>query len=631
MHGDPDVARACYLAVLREQEKVVAQTTCLEPYIPGDEARQLSTPNEIEEFPLREDRPDQVLRIGARLPTEEKKGLKALLREYSQGYHQIEMAEEDREKTSFVTEEGTYCYRTMPFGLKNAGATYQRLVNKLFQNQIGRSMEVYVDDMIVKSRTDPQLIPDLREVLNILRESRMRLNPKKCTFGVRSGRFLGFLVSREGIRANPDKLQAIMDMAPPRNVKEECQKAFAELKAYLTELPTLTAPDQGETLFLYLSACNEAVSAVLVREDRGAQRPVYYVSRALQGPETRYTPAEKLILALVHAARKLRPYFQAHSIVVLTDQPLHQILTKPEVSGRMTKWAVKLTEHDLSYQPRTAIKVQALADFLAEGASLTLTELVPTPTDAPTEDPWVLFVDGASSKEGSGAGLLLTSPIGEELTYALRFDFPASNNEAEYEALLTGLRIAHQMSITTIRVRSDSQLVVLQVRGEYEAKDEIMKKYLAKVREAVASFGTFEIERVPRSQNKRADALSKLASSSFAHLSKQVLVEVVKQKSIDQIQVLAIDSSATWMTPLVNFLSSGALPENKIEARRVQLRAAKYAYVRGTLYRRSYLSPWLKCVTPEEGDHVLREIHEGICAAHVGSRVLAKKCLLLGY
>ncbi|XP_071901264.1 uncharacterized protein [Coffea arabica] len=177
VQGDLEVARACYLAMLRRPEKVVAQTTSLEPYIPGEEAQQLGTQDEIEEFLLREDRPDQVLRIGALLPSEEKERLKALLRKYSQvfawtvkdmpgiptdlavhhlnidprikpvkqkkrsfaperneGYHQIEMAEEDREKTSFITEEGTYCYRTMPFGLKNAGATYQRLVNKLFQN-----------------------------------------------------------------------------------------------------------------------------------------------------------------------------------------------------------------------------------------------------------------------------------------------------------------------------------------------------------------------------------------------------------------------------------------------------------------------------------------------------------------
>ncbi|XP_071906174.1 uncharacterized protein [Coffea arabica] len=188
----------------------------------------------------------------------------------------------------------------------------------------------------------------------------------------------------------------------------------------------------------------------------------------------------------------------------MTDQPLRQILTNPEVSGRMTKWAVELAEYDIGYQSRTAIKAQALADFLAEGASLTLTELNPLREDGRPKEPWALFVDGASSKEGSGAGLLLISPTGEELTYALRFDFPASNNEAEYETLLMGLQIAHQMGITAIKVRSDSQLVVLQVRGEYETKEEIMKKYLIKVQEAIALFDTFEIERVPRSQNKRA-------------------------------------------------------------------------------------------------------------------------------
>nr|XP_027109034.1 uncharacterized protein LOC113728873 [Coffea arabica] len=412
---------------------------------------------------------------------------------------------------------------------------------------------------------------------------------------------------------------------------EKCQKAFADLKVYLAELPTLTASEQGETLFLYLSACNETVNTVLVRENRGTQRSIYYVSRALQESETRYTPAEKLVLALVHAARKLRPYFQAHSIVVMTDQPLRQILTKPEVSGRMTKWAVELAEHDIGYQSRTDIKAQALADFLVEGANLSVTESSSLPEEARPEEPWILFVDGVSSKEGSGVGLLLTSSTREELTHALTFDFPASNNEAEYEALLTGLRIAHQMGITAIRVQSDSQLVVYQVCGEYKANEDVMKKYLAKVREAITLFDIFEIEQVPMSQNKRADALSKLASSSFAYLSKEVLVEVVKQKSIGQVQILAVGSPAYWMTPLMDFLSLGALPVNKIEARRLQFRVTKYAYSGGTLYRRSYLSPWLKCVTPEEGDYILREVHKGLCAAHVGSRVLAKKCLLHGY
>ncbi|XP_071939223.1 uncharacterized protein [Coffea arabica] len=162
----------------------------------------------------------------------------------------------------------------------------------------------------------------------------------------------------------------------------------------------------------------------------------------------------------------------------MTDQSLRQILTKPDVSGRMTKWTIELAEHDIGYQSRTTIKAQALADFLTERASLSVAEPRSPPKEVRLGEPWVLFVDGVSSKEGSGAGLLLTSPTGEELTYALRFDFLASNNEAECETLLNGLRIAHQMGITAIKVRSDSQLVVHQVHGEYETKEDIMKKIL---------------------------------------------------------------------------------------------------------------------------------------------------------
>ncbi|XP_071920755.1 uncharacterized protein [Coffea arabica] len=325
------------------------------------------------------------------------------------GYHQIGMSEEDQEKTAFYTDRGTYCYTTMPFRLKNAVATYQRLINRLFKNQIGRNVEAYVDDILVKSLTTSVFLSDVREVFGVLRDSRMKLNPKKCVFGVTSGKFLGYLVSRRGIEANPDKVKAIQDMSPPRNLREvqrlngrlaalnrflsqsaekslpffkvlkksdqfawteECQAAFDKLKQYLHHLPTLASPRPEEKLYLYLSAADEAVSAVFIR-DEGTQVPVYYVSRALRGPETRYTQVEKLVLGLVHAARRLKPYFLAHPISVRTDQPIRQILVRPEASGRLTKWAVELGEYDLSYEFRTAIKAQTLADFLAE---LTFTE-----------------------------------------------------------------------------------------------------------------------------------------------------------------------------------------------------------------------------------------------------------------
>ncbi|XP_071928199.1 uncharacterized protein [Coffea arabica] len=551
------------------------------------------------------------------------------------GYHQIGMSEEDQEKTAFYTDRGTYCYTTMPFGLKNAGATYQRLINRLFQNQIGRNVETYVDDILVKSLATSSFLSDVREVFGVLRDSRMKLNPKKCVFGVTSGKFLRYLVSHRGIEANPDKVKAIQDMSPPRNIREvqrlngrlaalnrflsqstekalpffkvlkkadqfawteECQAAFDKLKQYLHHLPTLASPRPEEKLYLYLSAADEAVSAVLIR-DEGTQVPVYYVSRALRGPETRYT----------------------------------QILVRPEASGRLTKWAVELGEYDLSYEPRTAIKAQALADFLAE---LTFTE-GPESTSAfaevSTPSLWTLYVDGSSNGDGSGAGLLLEGPQGEVCSYALRFGFPATNNEAEYETLIAGLQLARRLGAQQIDVRSDSQLVERQVLGEYEAKDETMQRYLSKVHQLTAYFESFEIQKIPRSQNKRADALSRLASTSFSEFNKTVLVEVLSEPGYVEEVACPVHSEESWMTPFILFLGQGVLPEDRAEARKIQRKAARYALRDGELYKRSYLGPWLRCVTPETGRHVLQEIHEGLCGAHVGHRMLAKKALLLGY
>src|SRR5579862_7616588 len=136
------------------------------------------------------------------------------------GYNQIRMKMDDQPKTAFITDRGMYCYQVMPFGLKNAGATYQRLVNRMFSEQLGKTMEVYVDDMITKSVLASGHVEDLRETFNILRKYRMRLNPTKCAFGVQSGKFLGFMVNRRGIEANPDKIKAVTTLVPPRRTKD---------------------------------------------------------------------------------------------------------------------------------------------------------------------------------------------------------------------------------------------------------------------------------------------------------------------------------------------------------------------------------------------------------------------------
>ena len=233
--------------------------------------------------------------------------------------------------------------------------------------------------------------------------------------------------------------------------------------------------------------------------------PVYYDSRILRGPETRYTQAEKLVLALIHAARRLKPYFLTHHICLRTDQPLRQVLSRPETSGRLTKWAIELGEYDMSHESRTAIKTQALADFLAE---FTFSEVKGLTSTSAAPQRWTLHVDGSSNSEGSGAGLLLEDPQGELCSYALRFDFTASNNETEYEAVIASLQLAHRLGARHILVNSNSQLVMCQILCEYETREEVMRRYLSKVHQLIAHFESFEIQRIFRSQNKQADALS---------------------------------------------------------------------------------------------------------------------------
>ncbi|KAL0298937.1 UNVERIFIED_CONTAM: Retrovirus-related Pol polyprotein from transposon opus [Sesamum radiatum] len=396
-----------------------------------------------------------------------------------QGYNQIPLAPEDQEKASFVTDQGVFCYNVMPFGLKNAGATYQRLVNHMFQNQIGRNMEVYIDDMLVKSEKEQDHIKDLEECFQILTTFGMKLNPAKCTFGVRGGRFLGYMISERGIEANPEKINAIMDMSPPKSIREVQKLAgrLAALNRFISRSADKGLPFfkilraeqslNGETLYLYLAVSENAVSSVLVRQENREHLPVYYVSKVLQGAEPRYSQIEKLALSLVIAARKLRPYFQSHQVTVLTNHPLKQLLASPKLSGRMVKWAVELSEYGIEFHPRPAIKAQVLADFVVELAYDEAS--ISTPT-------WSVYVDGSSTPTGSGAGVALESPQGDKFEYAIKLDFPSSNNEAEYEAFLVGCELALAAGAKRIVIYSDSQLVVNQVQGSYEARDEKMAK-----------------------------------------------------------------------------------------------------------------------------------------------------------
>ncbi|CAA7040713.1 unnamed protein product [Microthlaspi erraticum] len=219
------------------------------------------------------------------------------------GYNQIFMHPDDREKTAFITDRGTYYYKVMPFGLKNAGATYQRLVNKMFADQLGNNMKVYIDDMLVKSAKAHDHVKHLDECFQILEKYGMKLNPAKCTFAVTSGEILGYIITQRGIEANPKQSSAILDLPSPTSSKEiqrltgRIAALNRQLKKYLTTPPILAKPEEGETLFLYIAISSTTVSWVRVRKDREERRPVFYVSKTLSDAETRYPTLEKLALA----------------------------------------------------------------------------------------------------------------------------------------------------------------------------------------------------------------------------------------------------------------------------------------------------------------------------------------------
>ncbi|KAA0066956.1 uncharacterized protein E5676_scaffold595G00600 [Cucumis melo var. makuwa] len=433
----------------------------------------------------------------------------------SSGYNQIRMALDDEEKTTFRTPKGIYCYKVMPFGLKNVGATYQRAMQRIFDDMLHKHIECYVDDLVVKSKKKCDHLKDLKLVLDRLRKYQLRMNPLKCAFGVTSGKFLGFIVRHRGIEVDHSKIDTIQKMPSRKNLHElrRLQGRLAyirSIKKYLLNPSVLSAPAAGKPLILYIAAQETSLGALLAQEnDKGKECALYYLSRTLTEAELNYSPIEKMCLALFFAIDKLRHYMQAFTIhLVAKADPVKYILSRPFISRRLVK-------------------------------------------------------------SEAGVSIVFISPEKLMLPYNFTLGELCSNNVVEYQTLIIGLQMTSEFGIKCIEIFDDSKLIINQLSYQYEVKHQDLKPYFIYARRLMDRFNNIILEHIPRSENKKADALANLATTltvsedipiNISLCQKWIVPSIESQyEEADVISVYAIDEE-DWRQPIINYLEHGKLP-----------------------------------------------------------------------
>ncbi|KAI5349829.1 hypothetical protein L3X38_002718 [Prunus dulcis] len=455
------------------------------------------------------------------------------------GYNQIMMAEQDIHKTAFMCPGhiSAFEYTVMPFGLRNAGATYQRAMNSIFHDMIGHSLEVYIDDVVIKSPEEGNHISSLRKAFLRMRQHKLKMNPKKCVFGVQAGNFLGFLIHQRGIEVDKNKAKSIIEALPPRN-KKELQSLLGKinfLRRFISNSAGKIQPFSSllrlKPLKLYVSASEVSIGSLLVQDNKeGKEQAVYYLSRTLTEVERRYSAIERLCLALYFTAVKLRHYMLPHTIYVIAKTNLIKyMLTRPMLRGRIGKWTLALTEFTLRYVPQKAVKGQAVADFFADHPGEEIENMdsldiananlltrahvcLNNPIYSIHLTPWKLYFDGSKTDKASGAGVVLEEPLGVRHCYSFQLDFQCTNNRAEYEALIIGLEMLVELGVQSVEILGDSMLVLKQIDGEYKCLNPSLAVYLVAARNLLTEFREATWEYIPREDNFAANELAQVAS-----------------------------------------------------------------------------------------------------------------------
>ncbi|KAI5445725.1 hypothetical protein KIW84_013814 [Lathyrus oleraceus] len=335
-------------------------------------------------------------------------------------YNQIKMAPEDMEKTTFITSWGTFCYRVMPFGLKNAGATYQRAMTTLFHDMMHKEIEVEKG-----IKVDPAKVKAIQEMPAPKTEKQVR-------------GFLGRLnyISRfiSHMTATCASIFKLLRKDQSCDWTEDCQKAFDSIKEYLLEPPILSPPVEGRPLIMYLTVLEDSMGCVLGQQDETGKKEfaIYYLNKKFIDYEIRYSMLEKTCCALAWAAKRLHQYMLNHTTWLISKMdPIKYIFEKPALTGRISRWQMLLSEYDIKYRSQKAIK-DCDEPLLEEG---------PEPGSR-----WGMVFDGAVNQYENGIGAVIITPLGTHLPFTARF-FKCTNNMAEYEVCIIGLEEAMNLKI----------------------------------------------------------------------------------------------------------------------------------------------------------------------------------------
>ncbi|WRX28546.1 Reverse transcriptase domain - like 10 [Theobroma cacao] len=520
------------------------------------------------------------------------------------------MAPEDMEKMTFVTMWGTFCYKVMPFGLKNAGATYQRAMVTLFHDMMHKEIEVYVDDMIAKSHTEKDHIVNLKKLFKILRKFQLKLNPAKCTFGVTSGKLLGFIVSERGIEwtriryklfkschllkrkkevrgflgrlnyiarfisqltCKCDPIFKLLRKRDPGEWNEECQIAFDKIKEYLINPPVLVSPTVGKPFILYLTVNKNSMGCVLGQHDGigKKEQAIYYLRSVIAD--------------------------------FLTDRANED-------------------NESISF------------DFPDED----LMAVLHIEKEGPNElNPWKMYFDGASNVLGHGIRAVLISPNEKYYPATARLNFNCTNNIAEYEALVMGLQAAIEMKVSTIDVYGDSTLVICRMRGEWETRDSKLVSYKKLVTELSKQFKEISFNHLPREENQIADALATIAAMFKIKEAADVrLFDLeVCEVSAHCLNVEEEVDGKPRYHDIMQYIKHQAYLENVTNNDKRTLRRLVMGFFLSgeVLYKRSRDRVFFRCVDVTEANKIMKEVHEGTYGAHANGHMLARQIMRAGY